>query len=51
MMTIEIEAKSGLVLSVDGKRTYLIDGGRMKNKKYREIITFRDGSKIKVVYS
>ena len=46
----KIEVVKGLIVSVDGKRPYLLDGDHLKNGKYRELITFKDGSKVRVIY-
>lgn len=47
---MKIQIVKGLLCSVDNKRPYLIDGDHLKNGKYRELITFRDGSKVRVIY-
>ena len=44
-----IEIKYGLVCAIDNKRPYTIDGKHLK-KGYREIIKFKDGSKVRVLY-
>ena len=47
---MEIRIIDDLLVSVDNKRPYLIDGSHLKNGKYRELITFKDGSKVRVIY-
>ena len=45
-----IEIVKGLLVSVNGKYPYTLDGSTLKNGKYRELITFKDGSKVRVIY-
>ena len=47
---MKIEIVKGLLCGIDDKYPYTIDGSTLKNGKYRELITFRDGSKVRVIY-
>ncbi len=50
MNRITIEVVKGFVCSVNNKQPYTIDGKHLKNKKYRGLIDFKDGFKVKVIY-
>lgn len=38
------------LMNVEDKNPYLIDGAHLKNGKYRELITFKDGTKVRLIY-